>query len=314
MNFLCRRLAALIALCPALPVPAFAQETQAEAEQDGPRPAAGVEVWASTDADQTDVIKLLGRALWNFEGRDEYLGIAAEKAWFTPAGGTTRESKRIYLDVADNLGSKWLWRARIGTDGDTVLGSASIRTADWKQNYFIEREVVETQQGLDNGIYYTFAGANFDLPVDDSNVFTVMAGLQEFTGDNLRIHLRGNYVRVVGADLGLSAQLRTRYYHSTHPGEFDYFSPEDYFQVLPVLQIRRFDSAGWMYQIAGGYGVQTATGAGWQEARFAELRIESPRRSRDIDVFLELQYSNTSLTGGLDYDYVVGRMGLTFAF
>jgi hypothetical protein len=293
--------------------PAFAQDDAASTDS-GPNPAAGVEVWASTDADNTDVIKVLGRALWNFEGRDKYQGIAVEKAWFRPLGGETREYERIYLDLADSLGDKWLWRGRIGTDGDTVLGSANLRRRDWKYEFFVEREIIETPRGVDEGIYYTFVGANLDLPVDDSNSFSVMGGIQEFTGDNVRLHARANYVRVLDADIGLSGQLRTRYYHSTHPGEFDYFSPRDYGEMLPVLQVRRFDNAGWMYLVAAGYGAQKATSGDWQASRYANLKLESPRNARSIDAYAEVVYSNNSITGGLNYDYVLGRAGLTFGF
>jgi hypothetical protein len=173
---------------------------------------------------------------------------------------------------------------------------------------------VETRQGLNKRIYYTFVGANFDLPVDDKNVFTTMIGVQKFTGDNLRIHLRGSYIHVLKRNWGLSAQVRTRYFHSTDPNEFDYFSPRDYVEILPILQIRRFDKRGWMYQIAGGYGAQRATGSGWHKSRYADVRVESPAAFHKVDFFAEFQYSNTSVTGGLKYYYILGRTGLTFAF
>ena len=279
----------------------------------GLHPAAGMELWMSTDAEKTDVVKLMGRALWNFEGRDKYQGIAFEKAWFKPLGQHAREKERGYIDLADSAGDKWLWRARIGTDGDTVIGSASLRTRNWKQNYFIERDMIETPQGVDRGIYYTFVGASFDFPVDDRNVFTAMGGVQEFTGKNERLHLRGSYIHVLKSEWGLSAQLRGRYFHSTTPREYDYFSPEDYVEILPVVQVRRFKS-GWMYQLAGGYGAQHATGTKWQDSRYASLRVESPSRARRLNGFLEVQYTNTSITSGPNYDYVMGRLGVTIGF
>ena len=293
---------------------AAAQETAPPEHIGGLRPGAGVEIFASTDAEDTDVLKVMGRALLNFSDRDKFMGVAFEKAWFKPLGQETKGEERAYPDLADTISDKWLWQARIGTDGHTVLGSANIRSADWKQSYFIEREIIETPQGLQKGIYYTFLGANFDLPLNDRNIVTAMAGVQKFTGKNERLHLRGSYIHVIEPEWGLSAQLRARYYHSTTPNEFDYFSPRDYVQVLPVLQLRRFDNSGWMYQVAGGYGAQHATGAKWQDARFASLRVESPVRARLPNVFLDVQYTNTSISGGLDYDYVMGRLGISFGF
>ena len=297
--------------------PVCAQAGQADAAESSTpafRPAAGTEVWASTDSDGTDVVKLLGRALWKFEGREDYAGIAMEHAWFSPATGEAKEADRIYLDLASKLNANWRWKARIGTDGDTVLGTAELRRADWSRSLFVEREIIETEQGLKRKIYYTFVGASTDIPIDEANTFSVTAGLQAFSGKNERLHLRGRYVHVLKANAGLSAQLDLRYYHSTEPGEFDYFSPSDFERVLPILQWRRFSSTGWMYLAAGGIGTQHSTGGSWEAARYAQLRVESPRSSRDLDAFAELIYTNDSISGGTDYDYLMGRVGLTLRF
>ena len=310
------RLAMLaIASSPAAFSPVHAAAPPGAATEGSAGPAAGLELWTSTDSDHTDVIKLLGRGLWKFGGRDDYQGIAVEHVWFRPENGETREENRLYLDLADDLGGDWRWKARVGTNGHTVLGSASLRTSDWRREFFIEREIVETPTGLDKGIYYTFAGASLDFPAGDRDTFNTTAAVQEFTGKNVRLHVRGNYVHVVKPALGLSAQLRMRYFHSTKPGEFDYYSPRNFVQVLPVAQMRRFDSAGWMYLVALGYGGQKATGTGWQSARLADLRIESPQRGRGFQAFAGLQYSNNSLSqGGGGYHYVAVRAGLTSRF
>ena len=292
-----------------------AAHCEAQAAGASSAPAAGVEISASTDSDHTDIVKLLGRALWEFEGRDNYQGIAIERAWFKLKGQRARKQTRAYLDLADDLGKKWKWRARIGTNGHAILGSASLRSSDWQREFFIEREVVETRIGLDRGITYTFGGASLDFPASERDTFNVMAGVQEFTGTNVRLHLRGNYVHVAVPRLGFSVQLRGRYFHSTRPGEFDYYSPRDFVQLVPVVQMRRFGSSGWMYLLALGYGMQKATGSSWQAARLADVRIESPARSHKVQAFLLLQYSNSSLNqGGGGYHYGAARAGLTARF
>jgi hypothetical protein len=279
-----------------------------------PALAAGTEAFASTDSDGTSVLKILGRALWNFEGRDKFAGLAVEHVRFDPAVGDAREDRRVYLDLADQLNANWFWRARVGTDGDTVLGSAELRRADWSQSLFIEREIVETGQGLSQGIYYTFVGASSDIAINDANTLAVTAGVQEFTGENERLHLRARLIHSVHADAGLSAQLDGRYYHSTRPGEFDYFSPENFARLVPLAQVRRFTDSGWMFLAAGGVGLQHSTGARWSMARFGQLRLESPGSARNVQAFAEVVYTNDSISGGTDYDYLMGRAGLTLAF
>ena len=304
---------ALGAGLPMLCACAAVQAQPAESPPPG-EPAAGVELFASTDSDDTSVVKLLGRALLTERGPDTFAGVALEQAWFTPQGGETRRDRRIYVDLADRAGAKWLWRARLGTDGHTWLGSANLRSSDWSKEFFLEREIVETPRGVDEGIYYTFAGGSFDIPASPRGTVNLMAGVQEFTGKNVRLHARGSYVHVVKPEIGLSMQLRGRFFHSTEPDEFDYYSPRNFVQLLPVAQMRRFDSRGWMYLAAAGLGVQRATSSGWQSARLAEVRVESPRGDNGFRAFLHVQYSNASLSGAGDYHYVMTRAGLTARF
>jgi hypothetical protein len=302
--------AGLIMLCAS----AAARAQPAEDGAPASGPAAGVELFASTDSDDTGVVKLLGRALLTDRGPDRFAGLALEQAWFTPQGEKTRSSRRIYVDLADRAGDKWLWRARLGTDGHSWLGSANLRTSDWSKEFFLEREIVETPRGVDEGIYYTFVGGSFDIPASPRDTVNVMAGVQEFTGKNVRLHLRGSYVHVMKPEIGLSVQLRGRVFHSTKPSEFDYYSPKDFVQLLPVVQMRRFDSSGWMYLGALGLGAQHATNSGWQSARLADFRVESPRGAGGFRAFGQIQYSNSSLSGAGDYHYVMTRVGITARF
>lgn len=277
-------------------------------------PAAGLELFASADSEKTDVVKLLGRAAVRDKGTDDYLGIAVERAWFTPQGRKTRKDLRVYADLAGQAGKDMLWKARLGTDGETWLGSANVRSSDWSKEIFLEREIVETRRGLEDGIYYTFLGASMDSSVSPSDTFNLTAAIQSFTGRNERLHLRASHVHVIKSELGLSVQLRARYFHSTAPGEFDYYSPRNFFQLLPLVQMRRFSSSGWMLLGAAGLGAQRATGTGWQSAKFVEARFEGPRGSRGFRTFGQVQYSNSSLAGSGNYDYVMARLGVTKAF
>lgn len=285
---------------------------QAEAAR---RPAAGAELFYSSDSDDTQV----ARAALDFDLRrtgTEYVGIRLEKAWFNPSGDGWQSRERVYLRAADTIGD-WQWRAQVGTDGDTVLGSIAVNdNARFRKEFFVERDIVETRQGLAQGIYSTFAGAAVDLPVDDRNVFTALAGVQEFTGDNVRLHLRGNYIHVVKPDWGLSAQLRGRYFHSSDPGEFDYYSPRWFAELLPVAQVRRF-VGGWELLGAAGVGVQRDSASDWRTSRYAHARFRSPAASTGWAAHGAFTYTNTpSLSGSAQggYRYVQFLIGLSGQF
>ncbi|WP_338424933.1 hypothetical protein [Sphingopyxis kveilinensis] len=289
--------------------PAVAQDDEAASS---PRSAVGVDIFASTDADHTDVIRAGINLDPVYKGPDDYLGVRVEKAWYRPLGLETAERERVFLRYA-NGSADWKWNAQIGTDGDTIIGSAAIHDeAKYRKEVFIERDIVETPRGVRDGIYYTFLGAALDLPIDDRNSFTVMAGAQEFTGKNVRLHARANYVHVLKSEWGLSAQLRTRYFHSTQPREYDYYSPRWYVQALPVLQLRRY-SGGWRYMVAGGVGAQRDAVSDWRASYYAAAEVTSPAVGSNWHFKAAALYNNIPQNTGA-YDYGQLTVGITRTF
>ncbi len=280
------------------------------------RPAAGGEFFYSSDSDETEVVRsALNFDLANFS-ENRYLGLSLEKASYNPNDSGWQSRERIFLRAAEEIGG-WQLRARVGTDGDTVIGAISANDETrFRKEVFVERDIVETQQGLKRGIYSTFAGAAIDLPVDERNSFTTLAGLQAFTGSNFRAHLRGSYIHVLRPELGLSAQLRARYFHSSHPGEFDYYSPRRYAEVLPVVQVRRF-VGGWELLGAGGLGAQRDSNTEWRSSRYAHGRFRSPRGSSPWAVNGAITYTNTpsaTSSSRSGYSYIQFLLGASRRF
>ncbi|HEX2803121.1 MAG TPA: hypothetical protein VHN55_03965 [Sphingomicrobium sp.] len=276
-------------------------------------PAVGADVFYSSDAEDTEVFKAGMNFDLRYDGPDRRLGVRFERARFTPLGQGSRTMGRVYVRAADSLG-KWTWNAAVGTDGHTVLGSAGIHDESrFRKELFVERDILETPQGLSRGIYYTFLGAALDLPADDRNVVTLVAGIQPFTGSNIRTHLRATYVHVVKPDWGLSAQVRTRYFHSSRPGEFDYYSPRWYAEVLPVVQVRRF-VGGWQLLGAAGYGAQRDSESNWRSSRYIHAGVTSPRFQKTWALTGSFTYTNTPVGTGFTYRYLQFNIGLTKAF
>ena len=283
---------------------------QEAGELDGP--AVGADLFYSTDADETEVL----RAGLDFDlrhlGPEDYLGIRLEKARYNPVGSGWRDMERVYLRAARAIG-KWKASARVGTDGETVVGAATIHDeAKFRKEFFVERDIVETRRGVDEGIYYTFAGAAIDLPINERNIVTLVGGLQEFTGDNVRSHIRANFVHVLDPEQGLSLQLRTRYFRNSHPGEYDYYSPRWYAQAVPILQLRRF-AKGWRYLLAGGVGVQRDANTDWRRSSYLNAQVQSPERSR-WSVNAALLFSETPTTAGNSYNYFQANVGVRRRF
>lgn len=275
-------------------------------------PAVAADIFRSSDADDTVVVRLGTNLDFAHDGPEDYAGIRLEKAWFNPVGSGWRSRNRAYVRVAKPIG-KWKASASIGTDGRTIIGSADVHDeAKFRKEFFLERDVLETRRGVDEGIYYTFAGAALDLPVNDRNVFTVVGGVQEFTGRNVRTHLRANFVHVLSPKSGLSLQLRTRYFHDSVPREYDYYSPRWYAQAVPVLQLRRF-SHGWRYVLAGGVGVQRDSNSGWHRSSYLNAQVQSPERNR-WSVTAAATFSETPTTTGNSYNYFQANIGVMRRF
>ncbi|HUG46666.1 MAG TPA: hypothetical protein VMK31_09190 [Sphingomicrobium sp.] len=293
------------------PFAALAAAVQSPAQ--AASPAAGIEVFYSSDAEDSEIFKTAVLFDLKHASRDKYLGVKFERARFTPLGQDGKTMERVYIRAADSIGG-WKWNATVGTDGHTILGSAAIHDqSKFRKEFFVERDIVETPLGISRGLYSTFAGAAIDLPADDRNIFTAFAGIQDFTGDNVRLHLRGNYVHVLKPQWGLSAQLRGRYFKSSQPGEFDYFSPRWYAEVLPVIQMRRF-VGGWQLLGALGYGAQRDSDSKWRSSRYANARFTSPRFHKDWALTGNFVYTSTPVATGNTYGYFQANIGLVKAF
>jgi hypothetical protein len=132
----------------------------------------------------------------------------------------------------------------------------------------------------------------------------------------VRVHLRSNYIHVVNPQMGLSVQLRGRYFHSRHPREFDYYSPRWYAQVLPAMQLRRFIT-GWQVLGIVGVGLQRDADSAWRRSDYAQLRFRSPQKSRTWSAFGELTYSSSpsdTSTTGSGYRYFQSAFGVARRF
>jgi hypothetical protein len=289
-----RRAATAIALLLALPCVAQAADDGAASRQ-----ALRADAWASSDADGNETRKLaLG---WDFSHRDadHWWGAKVEHARFS-GDGWAKSEQRVYLDGAGSLGG-WLWDGKLGGNGHTVLGAFSVHSQDpWRKELFVERETLETREGVRRGLAQTFAGAALDMPFSERWSATALAGLQDFgAGSNLRTHLRGNLVYAVAPEQGLSLQLRTRYYHDSEPYEGDYYSPPWYGEALGVLAWRRH-VGGYAWSARAGWGRQRSADEGWKRARMLGVGLETPRW-KDAWLRVDAGYTDTPVltaTGG----------------
>ncbi len=287
--------------------------TPAAAQQADTPQAAGIDVFASSDADHSNVLKL--GLSFDVEHTDplHYQGVRLESFIFSAKGATGTTQMRGFYRFADT-GDRWRWNGTVGTNGQTLLGSGSLYTDEaYRQEYFFERDMIETPVGVSRGRYETYAGAAYDIPLDDTNTITALAGVQKFDGDNWRINLRDRYIFVVEPDWGLSLQLRTRYFWNSSPHASDYFSPRWYFEAVPVIQIRRYYRR-WRYEAAVGWGVRRDADTPWHGAGLVTAGVTSPTVGNDWYLKADFTYSNTPVTAGYTYSYEQATLSLLRQF
>jgi hypothetical protein len=240
-----------------------------------PGPALRPELFLSSDSDGNHSQRsALG---WDVRREDieHWWGFKAERARYS-GDGWRDVDERLFVRAAGGEGN-WRWTAEAGTDGDDLLGSASVFSDDARRKeFFLERDVLETRLGTGRGLVHTFAGAAMDLPMGERWSASGLVGLQDFGGDNLRRHLRANLVYALLPEQGLSLQLRLRQFNDSDPRELDYFAPGRYRQALGVVSMRRF-VGGYQWRATAGLGRQDFTGAASQPARLLELDFQTPK-------------------------------------
>jgi hypothetical protein len=272
----------------------------------------GFDALTSSDSDGVDTAQAGLNLDWRYASAEDYQGVRLEAARFRSAGQDDTELRAYYRFARKD--AAWSWNGQVGTDGHTLLGGLNVHNASrYRQEYFVERDLVATPQGIDRGLYYTLVGGALDVPLSARDTVTVMAGLQDFTGHNIRTHLRASYIRELAPAWGLTGQLRARYFHNSRPREFDYFSPREFLHVLPTLQVRNHLGA-WRYQVAAGLGVQRQTGEGWRAARAFNARLTSPPIRKTWSVEAAIAYTNSPGDAGYGYDYRQFSVGLRRSF
>ncbi len=303
-------------LTAALALAAVAPAAMAQTPPDEGKQAVRTDVWVGSDADGNEARKLaLG---WDIEHRDieHWWGVKVEHARFSGRGWHDGQD-RLFLSGAGDAGSLWQWEGDVGTNGDDLIGRASIHSRDaYRKEFFIERDVLETRNGVAQGWVQTFAGAGIDVPMGDRWSASGVAGVQDFdVGDNRRTHLRGNLVFAVAPEQGLSLQLRTRYYRNSEPREADYYSPRWYGEALGVVGWRRY-VGGYQYTARAGLGRQRSAGDSSRRARMLEVGMETPRW-KNAWLRLDAGYTDTPVltdTGTDSYSYRYTRLQAFVAF
>jgi hypothetical protein len=176
----------------------------------------------------------------------------ATGAGYAATGGVSEVGGRVRAV----LDASWNVRLAPGT-GIEVIG---------------QRDFVETRAGLDIGATSNFAAVAVDHAATSRLTLIGLAGVQYYSDDNRRGHLRGRAIYSVMPEEGLSVQVRARGYDSTRAGGALYFNPDTYREADAGLRLRR-SLGDWRVLAAAGAGREKFDGPR-QPTSYFEARAE----------------------------------------
>jgi hypothetical protein len=103
------------------------------------------EAFLASDSDGNEVSKTSLSWKWQYSDREHWMGIDVQRARFS-GEDWSHEEERVYGRAAGTFGASevsddtWRWQARLGTNGDTALGSISLNTeGPNRREIFFER-------------------------------------------------------------------------------------------------------------------------------------------------------------------------------
>ncbi len=153
-----------------------------------------------------------------------------------------------------------------GDIGLERLGGRSFVTGDmvvetyrgaWTLAAGLERALVDSEQGIDQGLSATTAYALADWSREEHGAAVILSRTA-YTDNNSRNRLRTRLWKSV-CDCGLSVQLATESYSNSRPYTGNYFSPDRYDRVLGGIGVRHRTPHG-VFSGRAEYGVQRVDG------------------------------------------------------
>ena len=177
----------------------------------------------------------------------------------------------------------------------------------------LNRDRVETQNSIKNNIYYTMPAASLEFQPFERLTFVAMGGDMFFSDTNTRALMKLKGIFTLMPEYGVTAQVRYREYHDSNINVArNYFNPENYYETMGVLAIRkRID--GWMINGTGGLGRQSINNQPSTTTKLLEFGATSPIAG-SLFFPTRLGYGKSAGFLGPDYSYRYLMEEMIYAF
>ena len=277
--------------------------------------------YIASDSEGFSTYKYNAGLLPLYEHGEKYTGISYQHNYFTQGGWDSSAEVYTILTKAINPRTGLGYNANLGynlENGHKLITTDSnygFRVTDsTKAELILNRDRVETQNSLNNGIYYTMGAVSVEQQVIERVTATAMAGNMYFSDTNTRPMARAKLIYDLVPDYGLTAQLRYRQYRDTNTTvPNNYFNPDHYSETMVAFGARKRIS-GWMLSGTAGVGRQKVSQDSSTTTQLYELAATSPVASNNFYLKTRAGYGKSAGFLGPNYFYRYFMEELIFPF
>lgn len=286
--------------------PLHAQEESEQSKQ----AIAVPNLFFSSDSEGFSTYKYRAAYIPLFEHGEKNSGISYQHHYFTQGGWDS--SAEVYTIFTKSINPRTAlgYNLNVGynlENGHKVITTDSnfgFRVTDLtKAELMLNRDRVETQNSLNNGIYYTLAAVSIEQQLAERLSAIMMAGNMYFSDSNMRPLVRARLIYDLIPDYGVTAQIRYRQYRDTNINlPNNYFNPSTYNESMGVLGIRKRIS-GWVLSGTAGVGRQSVNQDPSTTTQLYEMTAISPVSSDDYYFKTRVGYGKSAGFQGPNYFY-----------
>jgi hypothetical protein len=289
----------------------FTFYANAEEEAEQTKQAISVpNVYFSSDSEGFSTYKYKAGYLPLYEHGEKYTGVTYQHNYFTQGGWSSTGEQYTLVTKAINPRTALGYNLNIGYNTQnghqlvTTDSNYGFRVTDsTKAEVIVNRDRVETQNSLNNGIYYTLGAASIEQQIVERLTAIAMVGNMYFSDTNTRPIVRAKLIYDLVPDYGLTAQLRYRQYRDTNTNVANnYFNPSTYSETMIAFGARK-RIAGWMLSGTAGVGRQTVNQDPSTTTQLYEFAATSPVASNDYYFKTRAGYGKSAGFLGPNYFY-----------
>lgn len=255
-----------------------------------------------------------------YEHGDRYTGVEYQRNQFSQNGWQSFANETRLITKAINPRTALGYNLNIGYNRENNFGllttdsqySVSL-TDSARGELMVNRDRVETQNSINNNVFYTMAGASLEYTPLKRLTLVGMGGDMFFSDTNTRAFMRLKAIYDLIPDYGVTAQLRYRQYHDSNVNVTNnYFNPENYYEGMFALGIRK-RIQGWVVNGTAGLGQQGINNQSTTTTQLLEAGATSPI-SGNLFLRTRLGYGKSAGFLGPDYSYRYLMEELFFSF